>query len=99
MRELIAALPLIFMPPCERPPLEYQGAEPITVEVTFASPEWVNAECRKRVGREPGPGMVFAACAGVGRRWAILPDGCLFADGYARVVCHETSHTRGWFHG
>lgn len=99
MRELAAVFGLMFMQPAERPPLEYQGTEPITIRVTFAHPRWVDAECRKLVRREPAPGNVFVACAGIGRHWAILPHGCLFADAYAAVVCHEVGHVRRWSHG
>lgn len=88
---------LLFMQPVERPPLQYQGGEPVTVRVTFADPEWVNAECIKRVGREPRPGMVFVGCAGSGRM--VLPNGCLFADHFAGLVCHELGHIRSWSHG
>lgn len=98
MRELLVVIPLLFMPPGERPPVEYQGTDPITVRVTFASPEWINAECSKKLGRNPPPGRYFRACAGIGRRWAYLPHGCLFADAYAGMVCHEVGHVRRWNH-
>lgn len=99
MRELAAAFGLLFLQPAERPPLEYQGSDPITIQVTFAHPTWVDTRCRKLVGREPAPGKVFVACAGIGRKWAVLPHGCLFADAYSGLVCHELGHINGWDHG
>lgn len=99
MKALIAASGL-FLSAQTVPPAEYQSLEPLTATVTFADAEWVNAECIKRVGRKPDPGMVFEACAGVGRSWMILRHGALYPDercGF--VVNHETSHVRGWWHG
>lgn len=94
---LICAAPAPLVPP---PPVEYRGTDPITVTLTLADARWVNAECIKRVGREPGPGQVFEACAGVGSGWMILRHGSLYpGDGMGEVVAHETGHVRGWFHG
>lgn len=69
---------LILAAPAETPPDQYDSTAPITVQVTFADPLWVNAECIKRVGRDPEPGMVFEGCAGVGRKWIIKRHGVFY---------------------
>lgn len=101
MRELLAVVPLLVLNQPERPPVQYQGTDPITVSVTFADLDWVNTECQRRLHRKPAPGNVFRGCAGRGvlGRWIVLPHGCPHPDPYAGLVCHEVGQIRGWRHG
>lgn len=93
---------LLTMQPCERPPVEYQG-ESVPARVIFASPEAVDAVCRGAAGIPHLFGQVLA-CTNQGNSTVLLPDPCLYDDGYAKLVCHERAHLRrkdgspGWRH-
>lgn len=83
----------------QTPTDKYDSLEPVTVKVTFADADWVDTECRKRVGPERSPPRI-EACAGVGGDWIIMRHGALYPGercGY--VVGHEVRHIRGWYHG
>lgn len=93
---------LIFMQPCERPPVQYQG-ESVTARVMFAAPEVVDAVCRGLVPNAD-PNRQILACTNPGNSTMLLPDPCLYADGMALLLCHERAHLRradgspGWSH-
>jgi len=103
MKALIAAAGLLLMPPCERPPVEYQG-ESVPAVVMFAHPDAVDAVCRQLVPN-PDPTRRILACTNPGTSAMLLPDPCLFDDNTARLICHERAHLRradgkpGWVHG
>lgn len=92
---------LLFMQPCERPPVEFQG-ESVPARVIFAPPEIVEAICRA-AGNQSDPRQILA-CTNTANNTILLPDPCLYADGYARLVCHERAHlgradgSKGWSH-
>lgn len=102
MKALIAASGLLLMPVCERPPVEYQG-ESVPAVVLFAHPAVVNRVCQGSNGLEAG--QIALACTASPTGVMLLPDPCLFADGYAQLVCHERAHldradgSPGWRHG
>lgn len=102
MKALLAASGLLLMPPCERPPVEYQG-ESVPALVLFAHPAVVNEVCQGSNGIKPG--QIALACTVPSTSAMLLPDPCLFSDGYAQLVCHERAHLRradgspGWSHG
>lgn len=103
MKAIFASAGLLLVPPCERPPLEYQGPS-VPAVVMFADPEMVDAVCRRLV---PGadPKRTILACTNSATGAMLLPDPCLYDDGFARLACHERSHLRredgspGWVHG
>lgn len=104
MRELVAAAGLLLVQqpastPVPQPPLEYQSLAPLTVTLTLGDAEWVNTECASRLRRQPSEGMVFEACAGIGRNWIVMRHGALYPGGQGDVLAHETGHVRGWVHG
>lgn len=99
----LAVTGLLFVQPVERPPLQYQG-ESVPALVMFASPEIVDAVCRRLV---PGadPKRQILACTNPRNGAMLLPDPCLYADGYSGLLCHERAHLNradgspGWSHG
>lgn len=101
MKALAAVLPLLVMPLCERPPVEFQGpSEPAVV--IFAHPDVVNGVCHA-AGNDLSPYRILA-CTNSTSGVMLLPDPCLFDDRYAQLVCHERAHlnredgSRGWRH-
>lgn len=96
-RELIAASGLLIMQPCERPPIEYQGPTPPAV-IIFADPITVDTVCREAASLMAEPRQILA-CTNSDQRVMLLPDPCLYDDGYAKLLCHEKSHLNGWRHG
>lgn len=98
---LLQSVGLLTMQPCERPPVQYQG-ESVPARIVFAPPEVVDAVCRQNV---PGPIGTILACTNPANSTILMPDPCLYADGYAQLMCHERSHLRrqdgskGWAHG
>lgn len=94
---------LLLATPAQSPapewPEQYESLEPLKVDLTLADAQWVDRECRDRVGRTPPEGMVFKACAGVGRNWMIFRHGSLYPDECGHDLAHETAHIRGWYHG
>lgn len=96
-----AVIGLLAMSPCERPPLQYQG-ESVPAVVIFAHPDVVDAICRE-AGNQAIPQRILA-CTNTDKSVMLLPDPCLYADGYAQLVCHEKAHLRradgseGWKH-
>lgn len=99
---LLQSAGLLFMQPCERPPIQYQG-DSVPARILFAPPEVVDAVCR-RVGASDTPYQILA-CTNVATSTILMPDPCLYDDGYARLACHERAHLRrangspGWSHG
>lgn len=104
MKAMLAASGLLAMLPCERPPVEYQG-ESVPAVVLFAHPSVVDAVCKEVGGFKDGPGTVILACTNQQASVMLLPDPCLYEDGYAKLMCHEKAHLRradgspGWSHG
>lgn len=100
---LLQSAGLLFMQPCERPPVEYQG-ESVPARILFAPPEVVDSVCRGAAGISHPFGTVLA-CTNQQSSTILMPDPCLYDDGYARLMCHERSHLRrkdgseGWKHG
>lgn len=94
---------LLFVQPCERPPVEYQG-ESVPARVFFAPPEIVDAVCREAVPGMKGDPRQILACTNSSNSTMLLPDPCLYDDGFAKLVCHERAHLRradgssGWVH-
>lgn len=93
---------LLTMQPCERPPVEYQG-ESVPARVIFADPRAVDAVCRSVVPNAD-PNRQILACTNAANSTILLPDPCLYEDGFGRLVCHERSHlkradgSKGWSH-
>ena len=94
---------LLFMQPCERPPVQYQG-ESVPALVMFADPVVVDAVCRQAVPNMKDDPRQILACTNPANSTMLLPDPCLYADGYAMLACHERAHlnrrdgSRGWVH-
>ena len=97
MKAMIAASGLLFMQPCERPPVAFQ-ADPPPAVVIFAHPDVVDTICREASG-PIDPTRQILACTNVGDRVILMPNPCLYQDGYAQLMCHEASHLNGWRHG
>lgn len=103
MKAQIIASGLLFMQPCERPPIQYQG-ESVPARVIFADPRAIDIVCRGAAGIPHSLGTVLA-CTNAGNSTILLPDPCLYEDAYAKLVCHERAHLRradgsnGWSHG
>lgn len=101
MKAVLGALPLLLMPECERPPVEFQGPSTPAV-VIFAHPDTVNAVCRAAGGYD-GPARILA-CTNAATGVMLFPDPCLFDDPTARLMCHERAHldredgSQGWRH-
>ena len=99
----LSVVGLLFMQPCERPPLQYQG-ESVPARVMFAPPEIVDAVCKRVAGIPVDSPRIILACTNPRNDTILMPDPCLYADGYAQLMCHERSHLRradgspGWSH-
>jgi hypothetical protein len=99
----LAASGLLLMAPCERPPVQYQG-ESVPAVILFAEPGLVDAVCREAASLKGAPGRILA-CTNPNTSVMLLPDPCLYADGYAELLCHERAHLKrpdgsiGWVHG
>lgn len=93
---------LLFVQPVERPPLKHQG-ESVPAVVLFAPPEVVDAVCRSLVPNADQTRQILA-CTNPANSTMLLPDPCLYADGYSQLLCHERAHLRrpdrsqGWVH-
>ena len=87
---------LLFVPPCERPPVQYQGNPPPAM-ILFADAATVDAACREIGGLQGMPGRILA-CTNTKGRTMLMPNPCAYGDGYARLLCHEISHINGWRH-
>lgn len=74
---------LLFVLPCERPPLEYQG-ESVPAVVYFAPPQVVDAICKRVAGIPPDSPRIILACANSANNTILLPGR---ADG-----------SKGWVH-
>ena len=96
-RELIAASGLLLMQPCERPPVEFQGPTGPAV-IIFADPATVDSVCREAGNMKADPRQILA-CTNTANRVMLMPDPCLYEDGFGRLMCHEKSHLNGWAHG
>ena len=100
MKALLAASGFLLMAPCERPPVQYQGPS-VPARVLFAPPEVVDAVCRQNVPIVIGQ---ILACTNPANSTILMPDPCLYADGYGQLLCHERGHLRradgspGWKH-
>lgn len=99
----LAASGLLTMLPCERPPIEYQG-ESVPARVIFAHPAVVDAVCKQAAGIPVADPRLILACTNPANSTILMPDPCLFDDGYSALLCHEKSHLRradgspGWTH-
>ena len=77
------------------PPARFQGeAVAVTVIATRAT---IDARC----GEPPAPDTRIIACHYAlkdGTHIVILPEACPYAarEFYARIVCHEFGHVKGW---
>lgn len=102
-KALIAASGLMLVSPCERPPIEFQGPASPAVFL-FADPDTVDAVCREASGMAKDPRRILA-CTNAERRVILMPDPCLYDDGFAKLACHEIAHlpradgSPGWVHG
>lgn len=96
-KELVAASGLLLVSPCERPPIQYQGPTPPAV-ILFAAPATVDAVCREAANLKADPRRILA-CTNAERRVILMPDPCLYDDGYAKLMCHERAPIAGWDHG
>lgn len=101
---VLAISGLLVMPPCERPPVEYQG-ESVPARVIFAHPALVDAVCKSAGGIDPASPRLILACTNQNTSTILLPDPCLFEGGYSALLCHEVAHLNradgspGWVHG
>lgn len=87
----LVAFGLGHMPPL--PPVEYQNYLNEPVKITFYDPVTVHTKC----GGELHMGYQIFACARVGGPWIKMPDPCIHQfESYARLLCHELGHTKGW---
>lgn len=74
------------------PPVRFRGDN--TVVVTFAKPELVQELCRNHE-QERDPHLV--GCAHFLPPSMVVPNACDFPnETYARIICHEGGHSRGW---
>lgn len=89
---------LLFMQPCERPPIEYQGDTRPAV-IFFAGPAEVDAVCREAVPNMKADPRQILACTNASNRVMLMPDPCLYEDAYAKLLCHEKAHLNQWVHG
>lgn len=102
MKVFLAASGLLLVPPCERPPIEFQGPS-VPAIVMFADPAIVDAVCRRLVP-SANPKRVILACTNPATGAMLLPDPCLYEDGMAKLLCHEVAHLKradgspGWVH-
>lgn len=74
--------------PVPLPPLKWQGLSEVSAKVTFLRD--ANLGC-------PGEGVI--ACTYYQRtpNEIVMPNPCQYPeDDYARVLCHELGHVRGW---
>lgn len=70
-----------------------------TVIVSFV--EDPDKTCSDMHSIPPHPDSIIMACVNdIGGKHVILPNPCKYAekDAYARLACHEMSHTNGWRH-
>lgn len=99
----LAASGFLFVMPCERPPVQYQG-ESVTASVFFAPPDVVDAVCKRVAGIPSDSPRIILACTNTNTSRILMPDPCLYADGYAQLMCHERAHLNradgspGWSH-
>lgn len=103
MKAILAASGLLFMQPCERPPIQYQG-ESVPAVILFAPPDVVDAVCRSSVSVGTADGRRILACTNPSNSVVLMPDPCLYVGAYAELMCHERAHlnradgSRGWVH-
>jgi hypothetical protein len=74
------------------PPIRYQQDGP--AHLVFASQREINRRCGD--GGLPPCGFIIEACQSGTTLY--MPNPCRFPhdDGYARLLCHEAAHLRGW---
>jgi hypothetical protein len=88
---LLVALAMGYFAPL--PPLEYR-VDYTVASIGFTQEETVDIKC----GGDGNPlnGQIMA-CAEVNGERMIMPHPCLYEDDqYARLLCHELGHIRGW---
>ncbi len=70
------------------PPMRFRGDTVATVIFL--------RDVSRACGTSVRPGYVILACAKGST--IVMPDPCILADRefYARIMCHEISHVRGW---
>lgn len=96
-----AVIGLLTMGVCETPPLEFQG-ESVPAVIVFAHPDLVHEVCAAAGGVSPSQRIL--ACTNTRSRVMLMPDPCLYDDGYSALLCHERSHlpradgSPGWRH-
>ena len=75
------------------PPLEYNKPLDRPVQIWFTDPLYVHLGCG---GSLPTEVQIFA-CSSIGGDKLIMPDPCLHTEeSYARLLCHELGHSKGW---
>lgn len=76
----------------DAPPDRYRQGD-VKLDVEFVSKEEANRRC---AGGVPVCGRVFYACVQGGK--LIAPNPCDYPldQSFAKLMCHETAHRRGW---
>lgn len=75
------------------PPAEYTKNSETAVSIVFTDPLLVHLKCGGKIFEGPQ----ILGCAGIDRPWALMPNPCPHSEeSYARLLCHELGHTKGW---
>lgn len=75
------------------PPPEYNTRLDKPVKIVFTDPIFVHLGCG---GQLPSEYQIFA-CARVNGDRILMPDPCAHTEeSYARLLCHELGHIKGW---
>lgn len=87
----LVALNLGHMAPL--PPIEYDKPVNKEVSIRFSHPLFVHLGCG---GDIPSKWQILA-CAEVNGDRILMPDPCFHTEeSYARLLCHELGHIKGW---
>lgn len=79
------------------PPVNYTGASTKEIRIDFKNPISVHIACGGDIFEFTNQSHQIFACAGVDKDWIVMPDPCAHKDeSYARLLCHELGHTKGW---
>lgn len=78
----------------DMPPARFQTGE-VKITVEFVSSAEANRRCAAQPSGLPVCGRIFYGC--VQGNTMILPNPCeTHGEQYAKILCHETGHRRGW---